>query len=73
MIQALDYKVESRKYDGHQCSGVSGPAEHRGTADIRPHHLLALTFFITLFQPGGAEFAHLIGMSLPTFVWSVFC
>ena len=54
-------------------SGVSGPAEHRGIAEIRPNHLFDTTLFITLFQPGGAEFAHLIGMSLPTFVRSVFC
>ena len=48
-------------------SCVSGPAEHRGTATICPNHLLAPIFFITLFQPGGADYAHLIGMSLLTF------
>ena len=47
-------------------SGVLGPAEHRGMAEIRPNHLFGTNLFIVLFQPGGAEFAHLIGISLPS-------
>ena len=47
------------RMNGHS---VSSPAEHRGTAKICPNQL-----FITLFQPGGTDYTHSIGMSLPTF------
>ena len=43
-------------------SRFSGPVEHRGAAKICPNPL-----FINLFQPGGADYDHPIGLTLPTF------
>ena len=40
---------------------MTGPVENGGTIGILPNH------FLTQFKPGGADYAHNIGMSQPTY------
>ena len=43
----------------------SGPAEHKGIAKICPYYILAPTYlYITLFQPVGADYVHLVILTM---------